>query len=247
VVSGALIFHTADLHNRLSPAAARRLAGWKREHPGALLLDAGDAISAGNLTYRLRGEPMLRLMGEIGYDAMAMGNRESHPKRGLLMRKLRGAAFPVLAANLVARRGEAPSPIRDHIIFAGPPRVAVMGLAPQMTRPGSRWAGVVDFVFEEAVSAAAELAPRLTKEADLVICLSHAGLRADRELAAIPEVDLVLGGHSHRKVIAQEAGNAMVVHPGWHGSHVSRTEIWGRDRVRSELMALESGDEAAQR
>ncbi|MDH4180358.1 MAG: hypothetical protein OEV33_07585, partial [Armatimonadota bacterium] len=59
-------FHTADLHNRLSPAAARRLADLKRRHEGALLLDAGDAIGAGNLAFRPGGEPILRRMAEIG-------------------------------------------------------------------------------------------------------------------------------------------------------------------------------------
>ena len=237
-----MIFHTADLHNRLKPAAARQLAALKREHPSALLLDAGDAIGAGNLTYRVRGEPILRLLAEIGYDAMAMGNRESHPKRSLLARKLRDAAFPVLAANLVAQDGKAlPPGIRAHLIFSGRPRLAVIGLAPQITKPGSAWARVTDFVFADPVRVAADLAPKLKQEAELVVCLSHAGLRVDRELAAIPEVDLVLGGHSHRKVVEQEAGKAMVVHPGRFGSHVSRTEIKSRTQVRAELIQLEVG------
>lgn len=236
-----LIFHSADFHNRLRPAAARQLAEMKRAHPGALLLDAGDAVAAGNLSYSLRGEPILRLMGEIGYDAMAMGNRESHPSRAVLARKLREAAFPLLAANLRPRRGPMPSKVRAYAIFEGQPRVAVMGLAPQITRPQSIWAGVVSFLYEDPVSAAAALAVELRREADLVICLSHCGLRVDRELADLPEVDLVLGGHSHRAVVEQEGGKAMVVHPGWQGSLVSQTEIKSRSRVRSELVRLERG------
>ena len=96
----ALILHTADFHNRLPPAAARQLARLKQDHPGSVLLDAGDAVAAGNLTFRLFGEPILRRMASIGYDAMAMGNRESHPSRPFLERKLRDASFPILAANL---------------------------------------------------------------------------------------------------------------------------------------------------
>lgn len=235
----AVILHTADFHNRLKPAAAARLAELKRAHPDALLLDAGDAVGAGNLTFRPGGEPILRQMAEIGYDAMAMGNRESHPSRDILTRKLRDAAFPVLAANLAAKR-RGPSPkVRDHIVFEGPPRLAVIGLAPQMTRPDSLWAAVTDFVFDDPVAVAARCAQALSTEADLVVCLSHCGVRVDRVLAVIEDVDLVLGGHSHRTLIEQHPGNAMVVHPGHHGSHVARTEIRRRDDVRSELIALE--------
>ena len=87
------IFHTADLHSHLPPAAGRHLARLRQDHPGCLLLDAGDAVAAGNLTFRLRGEPILRQMAAIGYDAMAMGNRESHPTRRFLERKLRFLIF----------------------------------------------------------------------------------------------------------------------------------------------------------
>lgn len=239
----ALILHTADLHNRLSPAAARQLAALKRQRPATLLLDAGDAVAAGNLTLSLAGEPILRRMTEIGYDAMAMGNRESHPSRRLLARKLRDAGFPVLAANLRARAGEPPACVRPHVVLqgAGGLRVAVMGLAPQMTRPRSLWARVVDYVFDDPVEATARLAPELRREADLLVCLSHCGDEVDRRLAALAEVDLVLGGHTHRDLVEHEPGRAAIIHPGHHGSHVACTEIAGRGEVVCALRPLESG------
>ena len=236
------IFHTADLHNRLTPAAARQLAELKRQHPGALLVDAGDAVAAWNLTYRLRGEPILRIMAEVGYSAMAMGNRESHPLANALARKLRDASFPVLAANVRARRQLLPEVVRSHVLLSVPgARVGVIGLAPQMVRPTSLWARVTDYVFEDPLAVAPELAGRLSEDADLVVCLSHCGETVDRELAALPEVDLVLGGHSHAARVVQEPGRALIVYPGHHGSHVAKTEISSRGRARSELIPLERG------
>jgi 5'-nucleotidase len=236
------IFHTADLHNRLSPAAARQLAEIKRRHPGSLLLDAGDAVAAANLTYRLMGEPILRVMASIGYDAMTMGNRESHPLKHALERKLRDATFPVLAANIRAQRKPLPEIVRPYVILSTPTaRVAVIGIAPQITRPSSLWARVTDYVFDDPMEVARELAGRLRGEADLVVCLSHCGRGTDAELAAIDEVDLVLGGHIHRELIVSEPGRASIVYPGHHGSHVAKTEIASRGGARSELIALERG------
>ncbi len=239
-MSAFTFFHTADLHNRLSPAVARQLADLKRGRAGALLLDAGDAIAAGNLVFRLAGEPILVQMARIGYDAMAMGNRESHPTRWVLERKLRGASFPVLAANLRPSRRPPPDVVRTHALFDTPAgRVAVIGLAPQVTRPGSLWSRVTDYVFEDPVSTAAELSATLHREADLIVCLSHCGDRVDAEVAALPDVDLVLGGHAHRDFVMRGSGRALVVHPGHHGGCVARTEIISRDEADSVLLPLE--------
>ncbi len=241
-MGAVVIFHTADLHNRLPAAAARQLADLKGEQAEALLLDAGDAVAAGNLTFSLGGEPILRRMKEIGYDAMAMGNRESHPTRRFLERKLREAAFPVLAANLVGKRQPLPEMVRDHMVFErGDLRLAVIGLAPQITGPRSFWARVTDYVFEDPVPVVERLAAELRGSAGLVICLSHCGVEIDRRVAGLAEVDLVLGGHSHEHLAARQAGDALVVHPGRHGSHVARTELTCREDARSLLIPLEAG------
>nr|MDQ3725432.1 hypothetical protein [Actinomycetota bacterium] len=69
-------------------AAAERLRRLKEEHPGALLLDAGDAVSAGNLGFRPGGEPVLEAMTELGYAAMCLGNRETHPRKEIFPYKI---------------------------------------------------------------------------------------------------------------------------------------------------------------
>jgi 2',3'-cyclic-nucleotide 2'-phosphodiesterase (5'-nucleotidase family) len=242
-VAPVRILHTADLHNRLSPAAARQLSALKRERDGTILLDAGDAIAAGNLTFRIGGEPILRRMAEVGYDAMAMGNRESHPSRRFLERKLRDASFPVLAANVQSKRQPLPAVVRDHVILNGCEgrTVAVIGLAPQITPPDSAWARVTDYVFEDPVATAEKLAARLREQADLVVCLSHCGEEVDRRLAAIGAVELVLGGHTHSNFVIEQQGDALIVPPGHHGSHVASTELLGRDEASSALIPLETG------
>src|SRR5690242_18578379 len=103
------------MHGRLNPGLAMRLSELAAGHPGALLLDAGDAISAGNLGFRVGGEPILSLMSELGYTAMTLGNRETHPRREIFPRKLNGARFPILCANAEARNGAA-FPARPSLV-----------------------------------------------------------------------------------------------------------------------------------
>lgn len=183
----------------------------------------------------------MRRMAEAGYDAMAMGNRESHPHARPLAQKLKDATFPVLSANLVARGGELPKVVRPYALLErGGLRLGVFGLTLQITKPHSLWAKVTDFVFEDPLVTARRVAGELRPQAELVICLSHCGLGVDRNLVTIETIDLVLGGHTHREVIEQQPGCALLVHPGAYGHRMSRTEISGREEAKAELRALEA-------
>jgi 2',3'-cyclic-nucleotide 2'-phosphodiesterase (5'-nucleotidase family) len=237
-----VILHTADFHNRLTPERAEKIAALKEAEPEALLLDAGDAVRAGNLGAQPGGEPTLRLMSKLGYHAMAMGNRESHPTSTVLRVKLRDARFPVLAANLMARRKPAPAKVQEYIVMelAAGLTVGVFGLAPQVTAPGSWWSKVTDYVFDDPVKTAVGLAAKLRDECDLLVALTHIGIEQDRRVAESAQVDLVIGGHSHRPAAPPErVGHAWVAHAPPFGKGIGRIELEvGRARV--ELIAAET-------
>ncbi len=182
-------------------------------------------VGAGNLSYRPKGEPILRLMTAAGYQAMAMGNRESHPTRAVLELKLADAGFPILAANLMAKRRPRPPIVKDSIkvTLDNGLRVAVFGLAPQITAPESWWSKVTDYVFDDPQKTAAGLAAKLHERADLVVCLSHLGQARDRALAALPGVDVVIGGHTHQ-VYGPEPG-CLCVQAGAHAQGVGRLDL----------------------
>jgi len=223
-----IILHTGDLHNHLTDAAVEFLRRSKAASPHTLLLDSGDAIRAGNLGCTPGGEPILRRMSAVGYDAMAMGNRESHPTMRVLERKLGDAAFPVLAANMMAKRRPLPQQVKSHITrkLSNGLSVAVMGLAPQVTSPQSWWARVTDYVWDDPLKTAAGLARKLRPDADLVICLSHLGVKLDEELALIEGIDFILGGHSHVTIAPpRKVGNCYIAHAGRSGRFVGRWEV----------------------
>jgi len=227
-MASCTIFYTGDLHDRLTLPAAEKIRALRSEVENALLLDSGDAVGAGNLFYRPGGEPILQVMSDLGYDAMAMGNRESHPTLAVLKRKLAAARFPILAANLMAKRKPRPAAVQDYIIKVLPNglRVAVFGLAPQITSPESWWSKVTDYVFDDPLKTAPGLAAKLRPQADLVICLSHCGRARDEELAKLPEVDAVIGGHSHVALeTPDQVDGKPVAHAGVYGRWLGRLDL----------------------
>ncbi|MHB9129490.1 MAG: metallophosphoesterase [Armatimonadota bacterium] len=248
------ILHTNDLHNKLTPAKASFIAGLKRHFsPDVLLLDAGDAVGAGNLATRGK-EPVLIMMAEAGYDAMAMGNRESHPTHPALLKKLKDARFPVLAANLRSKQDKRPPRVISEFIefdFADEENeegeeflATVFGLAPQITPPESFWARMTDFVFDDPLKTGFGLAKKLRPESDLLIALTHIGYDNDVALCASPEIDLVIGGHSHQAVSPPERhGHAYLAATDAHAAHIGHLIVTfsretGITEISGELIAL---------
>ncbi len=209
------VVHTADMHDCLDRPRAEAL-GLLRQQAGALLLDSGDAVGAGNVYVRLR-EPVLGRMNEAGYHAMAVGNREFFFRRSGMIRKTRGAQFPVLSANVRARRGDLGHIQRWITLPFEGQTVGVFGLTPTMIRPGSLWERFADVRHIHWRDAAREASVSLRAEVDWLVALSHRGLDDDLSLAELcPEIDLILGGHSHDR-LTRAVGErpTLISHPGY--------------------------------
>jgi 2',3'-cyclic-nucleotide 2'-phosphodiesterase (5'-nucleotidase family) len=221
------IIHTGDFHNKLGDVEAARLAGIRGAHPGALLLDAGDAVGAGNLGFRPGGEPILERMSALGYAAMTMGNREAHVWRNIVDLKVKSASFPVLSANLTLR--EPLERVRPYITMEVEGiRVGVAGLTvPMITK--QMWSRhLADILFENPHEVAALMAAELRPNVDLLILLSHLGVKEDRRLAETRDYDLILGGHSHVLTETPERiGTTWLCHT---GSHARFAGVWNVQR-----------------
>ena len=194
-------------------------------------------MSAGNVGVRPGGEPILTRMSEAGYDAMTLGNREFHVADSLLRLKIGKAAFPLLCANIRWRddRGEN-LPTAPHMVRTMPSglRVGVFGLTVPMVTPRMAARVVSAFLFDDPLDAARREVALLRPQVDVLIALTHIGIREDERLArACPELDLVIGGHSH-VVLTQPAdvSGVPVVQAGWFGHHLG-------------LVVLEAGRGAA--
>ncbi len=158
------------------------------------MLDAGDAVGSGNITYQTGGEPILRAMSEIGYDAMTVGNREFHISQIGFRSKVALARFPVLCANVRLQKQSLTPPQRstqeskqeqtgknhetvDAIVPVQPfivhdfdiaPacrfRIVVFGLTVPMVTAGMLARKVSAYLFDDPLLTAASLVPQLRKE-----------------------------------------------------------------------------------
>lgn len=171
---------------------------------------------------RRRAHPVITAFNTLGYDAATLGNHEFDYGLRFLSEVLANAQFPVVSANIATRLGT--SPARDETLV--PPftilrrqifddegrahvlRVGVIGFAPPQIAEWDRDQPDGRVHTRDILAAARAWLPRLrARGADIIVALAHTGIGAlDPEngsenaataLAALPEIDAVVAGHSH--------------------------------------------------
>ena len=242
-----VILHTNDFHNHLTAEQAETLRRAKADAGGnAMLVDAGDAILAGNIGVRPGGEPILSLMSDVGYDCMTLGNREFHISESVMRHKIALAKFPILCANIRFRspdsrthRGLPTVRFIMRTVAAGV-RIGVIGVTVPMVTERMSARHVSAFVFDDPVATLANLALELRPQVDVLIGLTHIGIKADeRASECCGALDLLITGHTHLTLEAGDRGAAVpIVQTGSFGHLYGRVEF-EVGAARPKLVAAE--------
>jgi len=210
------------------------VTGTKDARGYVMVLSAGDINTGIPESDLLDAEPDVQLMNLIGYDAMELGNHEFDKPRNVLTQQQKWAKFPFICANAVKKDTGEPL-VKPYIIKEyGGLKVAILGLitdqVPILVLPNN----VADLTFKNPMDVAKEMVPKLKTEADIVIVLSHLGVYKDGgsdigdiELAkAVPEIDVIVGGHTHTKLPAPViVGNTIIVQAGAYSEYVGRLDL----------------------
>lgn len=201
----------------------------KREGFSVILVDAGDWYQGTPEGNRTKGASVVRWMGLAGYDAAALGNHEFDFGLPNLRSLLSLAQFPVLAANVLeAKTGALLPGLRPHaVVERAGVRFAFVGLLTDSTAEITVAGATEGLRFADEVGTARSAVAAARREADLVFLLTHCGLESDRRLAeALPEVPLIVGGHSHKVLPEGErVGKTLIVQAGSKGGSIGRVEL----------------------
>lgn len=236
------ILHTNDLHGHVlsdsnldgsGPGGLARVntlaKSIRAEMPNVLYLDAGDNLQATPTEFFTRGRAITAAMNEAGFDASTLGNHEFDWGQDVTERFIRDARFPVLAANVRDRKTGKPfGGAREYVILRrGPVRIAVLGLSTLLAEK-IEWPPTVSRIrWDDPIAAARRLVPELRKQADIVIALTHLGVKEDQALAAaVPDIDVIIGGHSHTALYQHVwVGNTVIAQTGSYGRNLGRMDL----------------------
>ncbi len=240
------ILHTNDIHSHIEPftgtderyankggmARISQLAkAEKALNPNTLLLDAGDMFQGTPYFNYFKGELMLKVMSAAGYDLGTIGNHEYDNGLQGIYDPLPNAKFPLITSNYDFSNTILAGKFERYRIFRK------QGIKIGVYALGIELDGLVkrdnygDTIYNDPIAVALEMENFLKndEDCDLVICLSHLGLRyrgdkvSDVVIAAETSMtDLVIGGHTHTYleeplVEKNKVGNPVIVNQAWWG------------------------------
>jgi 5'-nucleotidase / UDP-sugar diphosphatase len=178
----------------------------------SLLLAAGDMIQGNPWANLFQGKSSIDVMNAMRFDAMVVGNHEFDFGPKVLKERTAQARFPVLGANVKGFAGLKPYVIKN---LQGV-RIAIIGVVTPETPVATHPRNVAGLTFSTPESAVKKYLPELKRRADIVIVLSHCGFQADRDLAArVPGIDVIVGGHSHTKILQPELVGKTIIVQAW--------------------------------
>lgn len=231
------ILHTNDFHGKLTTAKRDRIASLRDN--ADFYFDSGDCIKAGNVAMPLALDPAWAALASLRCTASVSGNREFHITETGFRAKIAGCSHPILVANLRYKSGEdrrlqefqqstfaltPDQPFASGMIVGD---VGVFGVMVPMVTENMSARHISTFLNDQPADSARRCVDFLRQSVSLVICISHIGLPKDLELAAaVPGIDLILGGHSHDIVDpAVRVGDTWIAQAGSHGRYAGLYEF----------------------
>ncbi len=251
------VLHTNDVHSRLEAfpmdggrnqglggvaARAALIEQIRAVEEQVLLLDAGDIFQGTPYFNFYKGEPEIKAMTTMGYDACTIGNHDFDAGMENLATQLTShAKFPMLVCNYDFTGTAMENKTVPYKVFKkGKLKIGVLGVGIEMQ-------GLVpDNLYKETkyldpVQKANEIADKLKRneDCDMIICLSHLGYQykgsnkvSDEVLANESEnIDLIIGGHTHTfldnpVVFKNKKGSDVIVNQvGWAGINLGRLDF----------------------
>lgn len=230
------ILHTNDFHGNLTSERQAMLAELRPQ--ADLYFDCGDCIKTGNLGIPLSADPCWERLEALWVTASVLGNRETHPLRNVFELKTQGVKHDILVANMVRPSGTPVFP-RHKIYEVEGVKVGVFGVMLAMATEKMRTASAWSYRWSQPIPTALEVARELRSQVDVVIALTHIGHANDVKLAeASPDIDIILGGHSHTVIEHPEPVNGTwICQAGSHGRYAGLYE-WDGSALAGELKPL---------
>ena len=259
------ILHTNDVHSRLDPfpmdgsknaglggvaARAEIIRQIRSETDNVLLLDAGDIFQGTPYFNVYKGEPEIKAMSIMQYDAATIGNHDFDAGIDNLAMQLQHANFPVIICNYDFTNTSMEGKSIPYKIFERKNiKIGVLGVGIELQGlvPENLYGKTV---YRDPVECANTTTKILkNKGCNMIICLSHLGDRYDNNKVSdevlakeCNDIDLIIGGHTHKffsapkKYTNQKGGDTLVNQMGWSGIQMGRLDYKFDTRKNKNLL-----------
>jgi 5'-nucleotidase len=260
------ILHTNDTHSRIDPypdndpnypnmgGYARRsalISSVRQSNEHVLLLDSGDIFQGTPYFNLYGGEPELKLMSQMQYDASTIGNHEFDNGLEHLAKILRHASFPFISSNYDFTGTPMEGKTLTHkVIQKGNVKVGLYGLGIALQGlVGTNLYGNTKYHDPLQTAMKMEHFLKEEKKCDLIICLSHLGYRYRNEDVSDVVIaqntrftNIILGGHTHTllenhaEILNAAEKKVYIGQTGYGGVRLGRIDLYFNEKNNETLV-----------
>jgi 2',3'-cyclic-nucleotide 2'-phosphodiesterase (5'-nucleotidase family) len=212
-----IILCTNDMHGNIDnfPKLSAYYKKLKTENPNTFLFSDGDLFSGNPLVdqYPEKGYPIVDIMNKVGYCLSSIGNHEFDYGQDVLNERIKQAEFQFISANIKYEDGSKLKPVEPYKIFdINGITMSVLGLLEVGSEgiPSTHPNNVTGLKFVSPIKTVGEYS--FLRINNVFILLSHIGVERDVDIAEKhPEIDVILGGHSHTKIDTGMIKNGVLI------------------------------------
>ena len=255
------IVHTNDIHARVEEGkydgmgldkVATIVNNTKANNPNTLVLDAGDTFHGQTIATLNKGESIVKIMNQIGYDVMTPGNHDFNYGQDRLLELSKLAQFDIISANVY--KDDYATLLPSHVIKeVGGLKVAIFGLATPETVYKTHPNNVKGIIFFDPVIISKLMVKELENKSDIIICLSHLGLDESSKITSklvaekVDGIDVIVDGHSHTTLeTGKIINNTLIVQAGEYAKNVGIVNLTVCNKViMSKTAKLITKDEVS--
>ena len=236
---GVTFIITADLHGQLDSFA--KLAPVIRRYPEAVKIDLGDMVQGNFAAVSADGFPVLQCFNALGYQIIVPGNHDLEFPEAVLIRWQKFFRGQLLGAQWALGNFRMPG---FSVVEKDGFRIGIIALgAVKLKKYAAFWKRLS---YHDETAAVSDAIDRLRMlKCDAYLLIGHIGAENVGVLNGLlrenPEINAVIGSHTHREVPGGRISGIMAVQPAAHGNSAVKLElIFDNDRhlkyLRSSIL-----------
>jgi 2',3'-cyclic-nucleotide 2'-phosphodiesterase (5'-nucleotidase family) len=206
------------------------------------MVDAGDLFGSRNKNDEFQSAFLAEMTGEMGYDAIGLGERDLNYGLPFLKEMIAKHGLPYTNAN-VRDTGTGELILPEYLIVErNGIKYGIVSVMDPRNKIVTMTAEEAAFQVDEPVPVMRDLLPRLRKEADTILLLAHLGEQnATDLLKEVKGIDLCVVGHTSRNINAERIVNdTAVFSAAYEGRYIGRANLFVDD-ADGRVMAIDVG------
>ena len=232
------ILHINDIHSRFEKLAKIATAIEKYKDSNSILLDAGDNADFMRIeTEGTQGEISSVILNEIGFHARIFGNNEGFSGIENGKKIAESSNCEVLTCNIYDIEGNKLNFLKDAVILEiNNIKILLIGV----TASSPSYNGFYKLFNMITKDPVEEIHRVLSNyryhEFNLIILISHLGLKFDKNIAKeFPSINIIIGGHSHDALKEPLlVNNTIICQTGKYGENLGILDIELNDKLHIE-------------